>query len=416
MEEASKREWYCPSPETLAEAERLLARGYRGLAFTPSLERDYLHYVEVRSRKAYLMCGLVGIVLFNLFLICDYLLLPDMWHTALLLRLGLFDPVAIAFALWLAVKPPSLRLQKLYVAMACLLDAGIIVWLFSGSQAAGAVAYQSGLLLVVMGMNTMLQLDFWYALPASIAVLALQAMGAMHSTVLDDATRAYSMLVLVCTVVLSLIASYKLERDRRFAWLVESRERGRNQQLLAANRELQALSNQDALTGIPNRRYFEDCLAQVWAAAKVKGRPVSLLMMDIDHFKSYNDHYGHLGGDDCLRRVAWGIKSTLRRTSDVAARYGGEEFAVVLPDTAAPDALAVAERIQQSIDALRLTHEKSPFFKRVTVSIGVASLQPAGTETPNRLIKVADDALYRAKSEGRHRICMAQRNAGVAAA
>ncbi|MDR3418095.1 MAG: GGDEF domain-containing protein [Nevskia sp.] len=403
---------YVPSPETLAESERLLAKGYRGLTFPKSLERDYQHFIGSRRPKMSTYKGIVGIVMFNLFLICDYMLLPDMWHTALRLRLGVFTPVAVTLAVWMALKPPTLRVMKLYVAMACLLNASIIVWLFSGSQAPGAVVYQSGLLLVVIGMNTMLQLNFSYGLPASVAVLVFQACGLWRSPLMDNATGVYSMLVLLCTVVMSLIASYMLERDRRFAWLVESRERGRNQELVVANRELQALSNKDALTGIPNRRHFDESMAQVWATAKAGAKPVSLLMMDIDHFKSYNDHYGHLGGDECLRRVAGGIQSALRRASDLAARYGGEEFVVVLPDTAALDALHVAERIQQSVDALRLTHEKSPFFKRVTISIGVATLRPADADPdasePADLVRAADAALYRAKSEGRHRICSAE--------
>jgi len=148
----------------------------------------------------------------------------------------------------------------------------------------------------------------------------------------------------------------------------------------------------------------------------VRGATLSLLMMDIDHFKSYNDHYGHLGGDDCLRKVAGGIQSALRRGGDLAARYGGEEFAVVLPETSMPDAVSVAERIQQGVDALRLAHEKSPFFKRVTISIGVASVIPGEADTPAGLIRAADEALYRAKSEGRHRICSAERGADAAAA
>jgi diguanylate cyclase (GGDEF)-like protein len=196
-----------------------------------------------------------------------------------------------------------------------------------------------------------------------------------------------------------------MERERRFAWLVDQRECGRNQKLADANRQLEALSNHDGLTGIHNRRYFDDYLAEVWDAAKAKTSPVSLVMIDVDHFKAYNDFYGHVGGDECLRRIAAAIQKALRRNSDIVTRYGGEEFAVVLPDAPGSEVQAVAERIMQSVAALGLPHERSPLFKRVTLSIGYATASATDAATPAALLRSADTALYRAKSDGRNRSC-----------
>jgi diguanylate cyclase (GGDEF)-like protein len=404
------------SPERSAVVERLLAEGYRWLLFPHAIERDYQQYNDARDRRMHLYSGIVGIVLFNLFLICDYMLIPDMWHAALWLRLGVFDPVGIGFALLMAWRPPSPRAQKPCIALACLLDGAIIVWLFSNSREPGAVVYQSGLLLVIMGMNIMLQLNFWHALWASMVVIAMQVVGVMHSPLMSDATRLYSVLVLLTTVITSLIATYKLERDRRFAWLVEMRERGRNQKLVAANRELEALSHRDALTGIHNRRHFDDYVAEIWQIAKARGAQLSLLMVDVDYFKAYNDYYGHPGGDECLRRIAGAIQSALRRSSDIVARYGGEEFVVVLPDAPVQDVQMVADRILQSVDALKLPHEKSPYFKRVTISVGAATVVPTDAESLAGLVQAADSALYSAKSEGRHRIYSADFPASAVAA
>jgi diguanylate cyclase (GGDEF)-like protein len=161
----------------------------------------------------------------------------------------------------------------------------------------------------------------------------------------------------------------------------------------------------DALTEIPNRRRFDEVIDQEWNRALRAGYSISLMMIDIDHFKLYNDTYGHGMGDGCLRRVAGSIAEVLRRSSDFVARYGGEEFVVILPDSDLSKALDTAKKIQDKIDALAIVHQASLAADYVTFSIGVATMIPEDGKHPRELIEAADTKLYEAKSSGRHCIC-----------
>lgn len=171
-----------------------------------------------------------------------------------------------------------------------------------------------------------------------------------------------------------------------------------------ANQELKRLSAIDGLTGISNRRLFDDFIAREWRRARRAESSVALMMCDVDHFKRYNDTYGHQAGDDCLRQVASAIQSVMERASDIVARYGGEEFVVVLPETPIGGALFVAEKIRHAIHALNIPHAESP-QGRVTLSIGIATQIPTENETQEALISAADRALYQAKHDGRDRVC-----------
>ncbi len=201
------------------------------------------------------------------------------------------------------------------------------------------------------------------------------------------------------------------ETEQRIAQALSAVERSRaevediNRRLAESNRELQRLSRRDGLTGIANRRHFDEYLQLEWRRAERDGRPLALLIADVDHFKAYNDVYGHQAGDESLRRVAQAIDAQLSRSIDVAARYGGEEFAVILPETPLAGALNIAERMRGAVMGLRIRHEASNVSEFVTVSIGAASIIPQRGESPDRLVGAADQALYDAKQGGRNRVC-----------
>ncbi|WP_313603351.1 sensor domain-containing diguanylate cyclase [Comamonas jiangduensis] len=184
---------------------------------------------------------------------------------------------------------------------------------------------------------------------------------------------------------------------------LEARVARRTKELEAANTRLKALSNTDALLGIANRAHFNERLEQTCAMARRSGRPVGMVLIDVDYFKRYNDRYGHLQGDACLQAVAKAIQSGAHRETDLVARYGGEEFAVILPDTTMEGAMAVAQRMVDAVQALGLEHESSPIAKVVTISAGVFSQVPTGAGA-KLLVREADEALYRAKSAGRNRV------------
>ena len=188
--------------------------------------------------------------------------------------------------------------------------------------------------------------------------------------------------------------------------VLEERVAERTAEMQVLNEKLEALSVTDALTGIANRRRFDETLQSEWIRATRVGQPLALAMVDVDYFKPYNDRYGHQAGDDCLREVASAFSATVCRTGDLVARYGGEEFAFIAPLTDGESALAMAKKVCESIQALQLPHEKSP-FKCLTVSIGVAVVVPMESDRPQDLVKCADQALYLAKAQGRNRVVLA---------
>lgn len=183
--------------------------------------------------------------------------------------------------------------------------------------------------------------------------------------------------------------------------VLESLVHERTQALEAANRKLELLSNTDGLTGVANRRSFDRLLAEEWSRAQRAGTHLAVVMLDVDNFKLFNDHYGHLAGDDCLRELAQALVKSGHRAGELVARYGGEEFIVLLPDTDMADALEAAQRMQREVWSLALPHA-STSVGIVTFSFGVASLIPSVQQIPENLIRQADAALYRAKAAGRN--------------
>ncbi|NNF14239.1 MAG: sensor domain-containing diguanylate cyclase [Gemmatimonadetes bacterium] len=171
-----------------------------------------------------------------------------------------------------------------------------------------------------------------------------------------------------------------------------------------AEERVQALSLKDGLTGLPNRRRFDDFVASEWRRGLRDRAPVSLLLIDIDHFKLFNDHYGHTVGDECLQKVARAIGDVARRPADLAARYGGEEFAVVLGGTDEPAAHRLAIEALEAVAGLRVPHDASPTAPIVTVSVGVATMVPEADSGLDTLLVAADEALYAAKRGGRSRV------------
>ena len=185
------------------------------------------------------------------------------------------------------------------------------------------------------------------------------------------------------------------------AWVDVSDLVIKGQLLEASNEQLAQQSATDGLTGLANRRHFDEALKTEWLRAARRFSPLSLLMVDIDHFKRYNDHYGHMAGDECLRRVAQALSLCAHRAGELVARYGGEEFVILLPATDMTQACETAQRCLDQIMQEALPHVASDSSKLVTLSIGVACLQPSATLDASTLLKAADAAMYRAKSNGR---------------
>ena len=207
----------------------------------------------------------------------------------------------------------------------------------------------------------------------------------------------YYVLYGVVVVALAGIA----ERQERFSFLQELMVSHQSKELADLNRQLDRIAHHDALTGIPNRRSFDIASEREWEIALREQRPLSLLLLDVDFFKRYNDTYGHDSGDQCLKTVAHAIRDTMLRPADLAARYGGEEFVVLMPDTDAAGAAEVAERILQAVEACGIPHASSSAAPHVTVSIGITTLLPVPGQPLKDAVRQADEALYQAKENGR---------------
>ncbi|MGK3143578.1 sensor domain-containing diguanylate cyclase [Pantoea sp. C2G6] len=203
-------------------------------------------------------------------------------------------------------------------------------------------------------------------------------------------------------VILSL-GAYVLRQARHTLRYQRELTRLRDE-LTAANLSLENLAHSDGLTGVANRRHFDRMLTESLNNAKSNGQPVSLILFDIDYFKRYNDTYGHVAGDDCLKKIAAVLKGAARRKNEITARYGGEEFAIILPDQSLPAALSLAKTVIAAVNQLNIPHASSELSpKRVTLSAGCAvHLATDSQEGELALIERADEALYRAKEEGRN--------------
>lgn len=193
------------------------------------------------------------------------------------------------------------------------------------------------------------------------------------------------------------------QRDEAYRALRESQ-----QKLLETNLVLQRLMNSDGLTGLSNRRHFDEYLEMEWRRALREQSQLSLLLIDVDHFKAFNDTFGHVAGDEALRQVAGALRESCSRSSDLPARYGGEEFAIILPGTSPGGARLLAEKLRLTVLAMGIAHELPVPGSSLTISLGVATLTPRAGQSYLDLIEQADRALYNAKHGGRNQVGVAQ--------
>ena len=204
-----------------------------------------------------------------------------------------------------------------------------------------------------------------------------------------------------CGYITDISAQKSAEQEvaLRTAELQESEKK-----LNKLNESLEKLAVQDGMTGIANRRAFDTRLEYEWNRCQREKQPLSLIMIDVDFFKQYNDHYGHLAGDDCLKMIAKALSSIVKRETDFCARFGGEEFVLLLPNTALTPAMQIAEDYREKINQLEISHESSAAGSSISISAGVSSTLPADDKSALTLIEKADQALYQAKMNGRNRV------------
>jgi diguanylate cyclase (GGDEF)-like protein len=225
--------------------------------------------------------------------------------------------------------------------------------------------------------------------------------------------------MVIAITVLTLVANYNADREERLTYLLSLRDEVLVEDLNRLNAQLLRLSENDALTGLANRHSFDSQFAELWKRALVSGAALSVIVVDVDNFKQLNDRYGHLYGDEVLRRIGSLLQQALRAKDDFAARFGGEEFVILLPATHQAAAVQVAERLCKMVELAGfppLDATATPYNAKTsaTVSCGVATAYPTPRDVPELLLEAADKAMYKAKANGRNRVACAPGEADVA--
>ncbi|HML07379.1 MAG TPA: diguanylate cyclase [Xanthobacteraceae bacterium] len=371
-----------------------MAERRAGLAFPEWLEREF--QADRRGARCRLLAVNARelIAVYNLFLAADWFLTPDTWFLAAFLHLAIVTPWMLG-ALWLYPRL-SASLREAAAASLSILVALQILLIYALSRSPGAVYYQNLVLLVILNANTIQRLPYRLAIAVSCFVVITHAGFVLSLGATPLAAGCLSSAMAVASAYITLSANRLLERDERRNYLQTLRDR-------LVHEQTEAQARRDPLTGLANRRELQNRLEALWAQNAATTSVVGILMLDIDHFKAYNDRYGHPAGDACLKRVASCIQGELRGTDDLAARYGGEEMLVVLPNADVGAAVAVAERIRRRLESLGIPHELAGVNRVVTASLGAASA-PAQTVTADELVAAADAALYAAKSNGRNQV------------
>jgi diguanylate cyclase (GGDEF)-like protein len=394
---------------SVAAIDRVLAAGFRGLRFPPAIEARFEQDTGWARCRFLITCGIPTLILFDLFLLRDYALIRDVFSEAALIRLGFITPLGLVMFAVLWRNPPAWLREGMEAGITVIVVA-IAVYLYLKSRSPLAAHAHYSLLLIIVFSNIIQHVRFWYACISSVISVALCAVCIPHIEGLPLAAASGAVLTLATTAVLTLITNYTLEYEQRRSYLRHLREELRSSALMDANRELNAISNIDPLTGLANRRQLDQFLDTLWPQQRASGQPVGVLMLDIDHFKHFNDRYGHQQGDRCLKVVGESVSEQLR-AEDLVARVGGEELLVVLPGADLAEAVRIAERIRAALLRRAIQHAASPEGV-VTVSIGAAAAAPSDGVTQHDLIAAADEALYAAKAHGRNRVWPAGAAAG----
>ncbi|MDD5427714.1 MAG: GGDEF domain-containing protein [Candidatus Omnitrophica bacterium] len=272
----------------------------------------------------------------------------------------------------------------------------IVLMMHFDSGGLGSFIYHEGLLLTIIYGYTFLRLRLKYAVICGWVITVVYIYSAIVSGTTAVPMFINNALFTIIANFIGMFVAYMLELNLRSEYLSATA-------MKRTHKGLQKLSLFDDLTGIANRRLFDLRLTSEFQELSRSGKPLSLIMADVDLFKMYNDTFGHLAGDDCLVKIAKKLQQCATRAGDLAVRYGGEEFAVVLSDTPSAGAKIVAEKIREEVRGLGIHNPSAP-GALITLSLGVATVYPSRQNSVEALIKAADDALYRAKKNGRNRV------------
>lgn len=399
---------------------RLVEQQIDGMRLSPDQMQRFNAGSAPDRFRHFLLTGLGSLVLFNLFLISDWYMVPDVFALAIAARLYVLTPAVLALVVtgyvlrnwWLLHVPPwVMEVLGMVGTMAVSASLGVLMLTTQSEQLS---IYRAGLVPILVFGNLVQRLRFRYALASTLFNLGV----CVCTMVLrQDLSRPYAVvevplaLLLALVAIYTLVSNFNLEMDERQRFLQTERAQALRTELEHSHRSLGDLSNRDPLTGLANRRRFDSYLNDALQALPASGCGLALVLIDVDHFKAFNDRYGHPAGDQCLRLIAQALTDALPPGPCLLARWGGEEFALVMPGTDAARAMKVAEALRAAVAALRMRHEASLTSDHVSISAGLAMLDRVddadASHAIKRLLKQADHALYQSKQDGRNRCTMA---------
>jgi len=371
-----------------------LKRGFAKLRFAGLLEKEFRDFYTAQNLPRARLSGLIALVLVLAVTSIDLILGSHSDGQLNTLRLGVLCPLVAVIGI--AISLPGANRYYTEVAAVGVTLVGLVVTYISHLAALNGQSYVlAGLVLVILYACLFLGLLFDIAITiAALLVLTHFVMGAMLGLPLNELY--YMTAILGAAAVIGGIATYNLEHALRTNFL--------------ETRLLNELAERDGLTGLYNRRIFDDYIGRVWRQSRREDVALEIIFIDIDYFKIYNDLYGHQAGDDCLKKVAASIARCAKRPFDFLARYGGEEFVLVLYGPPEDYARGLPEQIRRDVLDLLIPHGGSTVAKHVTVSVGVALARAGSTRSLNGAIQTADEALYQAKREGRNRVIFKDTN------
>lgn len=385
------------------QVEQHLATHRPWLAFEPDLEARFEVDTGRQRCRHLFFAGLVALAVYDLFILNDFTLRREAVGTAALLRFGVITPYGV-LVLWLLHRGLPPRARELVMTSTVILAVFVSCVIFSLSNSPTAIIDPFSFGLIILGGNIVFSLRFPYALASTLIGLATLAafLGMYHP--MQAELKLFALMVATSTGVFTLFANYRLEASERTSYLLLLRETLRASSAIRDNQALTRISYTDPLTGLANRRQFDERIVAHWQDAIRLGTPLGLLMIDVDSFKAYNDYYGHPKGDACLVQVGRELQRQVRGDFDLVARLGGEEFAMLLPGAGPEAAQLAGERARAAVEALSIAHEGVGGAHVLTVSVGWAVLVPGAEVGIDDLRAAADSALYQAKRKGRNRV------------
>lgn len=382
-------------------AEEFRTRRWQ-LSFAPEVEARFEADTGGARRRHLLLTGLMGLAVYDLFLFNDFFVRPQVLEVALYWRLGVTTLYALTVLALIRydLLPPRWREAGMASCIVVAMLASCVIFRNTTSPMGSYDPFVFG--LIFLAGNSAFELRFREAMVSTGLALGVAAAFVLGQAAMPSAAKFFALSLMLGTGVFTVLACYRVEHATRLSYLLILRA----ESALRSAYEFSMISQTDSLTQLANRRSMDATLPLYWMRAQERRKPLAALMVDIDNFKLFNDRFGHLAGDDCLRSVAAALRASLRE-DDFIARVGGEEFLVLIDAASVASVQAAAERLRRGVEQMAIVHDGIAGQAFVTVSVGIALTWPGPETDPAQLIEAADTALYEAKRKGRNRWAMA---------